>query len=197
MNKVELQERFARMWRRSREDSGKSQEYVAQKLGVSKRTVQNWESGMSSPTQEMAFEWFEVLGLQPLPYYLDLLYGKEEYVKPTDSDKEIEEALIKRIKASSPFEQRKLLFMLNADHGSSASGILEMITAHLHVPLKDRLNIAQSIILNYEIAQAQGKLICSKNILPNIELLKMSFENGKKAVINNLEKYTNTNCEKG
>lgn len=188
-----MQERFARMWRKSREDSGKSQEYVANKLGVSKRTVQNWESGISSPTQEFAFEWFDVLGLQPLPYYLELLYGKEEYVKPSSSDKEIEDALISRIKSCSASEQRKMLYMLNGQHGSSASGVLEMITAHLQVPLAYRLNIANSIILNYEMAESQGKLLNNGNILPNIDLLKLSFENCKNAVKSNKKGYTNAN----
>lgn len=197
MNKMELQERVAIMFRRSREDAGKSQEYVAQKLGVSKRTVQNWEGGLSSPNQEFTFEWFEVLGLQPLPYYLELLYGKDEYVKPTSTDKEIENALIDRIKSCSPSEQRKMLFMLSGDHGSSASGILEMVTAHLHVPLKDRLNVAQDVILNYEIAKAQNKLIRTDHILPNINILKMSFDNAYDAVINNLSKYSNTKCKEG
>lgn len=188
MNRLEINERFAFMWRKSREDAGKSQDYIAKALGVSKKTVQNWESGFSSPTQEKGFEWFDVLGLQPLPYYLELLYGNYQ---TSESDKTVEDALITFIKACTPEEKRKLLFILGATHGSSYAGIIEMLTAHLHVPLKDRLNVAHNILTNYEIASAQGTLISTEGVTPNIDLLNQSYENAKEAVKNNKNSYSN------
>lgn len=192
MNKINIRERAANIWRQSRTDAGKSQDYVAKKLRIAKRTVQNWENGISTPTLDKAVEWFEVIGLQPLPYFLNLLYGDFSVSNDTLTEKEIDELLIKRIKHCSLAAKKKLLFVLSNNHGSSVAGVIEMVTAHLHVPLKDRLNIAQDIILNYEIAESQGKLIQTDNVLPNIELLKLSFDNARNAVLNNKNEYTNT-----
>lgn len=190
MNKIKIKERAANIWRQSRLDAGKSQEYVAKKLCVAKRTVQNWENGISSPTLDKALEWFDILGLQPLPYFLNLLYDDFSAVDDDLTEKQVEDLLIKRVRNCSYAAKKKMLFILSNNHGSSVAGVLEMLTAHLHVPLKDRLNVAQNIILNYEIAKSQ-RLVKQSNVLPNIEILKMSFENAKTAVLNNENEYTN------
>ncbi len=70
MDRYDINERFAKMWRKSRNAAGKSQEFVAKSLGVNKKTVQNWEAGTSCPSQEKGFEWFQVLGIQPLPDHI-------------------------------------------------------------------------------------------------------------------------------
>lgn len=94
MERVELVERIAKIWHLSRIRAGKSQEYMAKALGVSKKTVQNWEAGTSSPSQATGFEWFKVLDIQPLPYYLCILYpDKFEDLSSHCSDKEVDEAL--------------------------------------------------------------------------------------------------------
>ena len=49
MNKAEFSDRLASVWLRSRGQAGKTQEYVAKSLGVSKKTVQNWEAGTAAP----------------------------------------------------------------------------------------------------------------------------------------------------
>lgn len=192
MNRVELSDRFAEMWKKSREDAGKSQDYMAKALGVSKKTIQNWESGFSSPSLQTGIEWFDILGLQPLPYYLGLLYGEIGDISPKNSDEEIETALITLIKSFSPSEKRKLLFIIDGKHGSSTAGIIEMICAHLHVPLKDRLNVCQNIMANYEIADAHGTIVRKENIQPSMEILQQAYENAKTSVKCHKDSYTLT-----
>ena len=95
MKKYDISERFAKMWRTSREAAGKSQDYMAKALGVSKKTVQNWENGTSCPSQQMGFEWFMVLGVQPMPYYLKLLYPYEfDRIEPGANKKDVGIALL-------------------------------------------------------------------------------------------------------
>lgn len=48
-NKSDRVKRFAQIWSLSRADTGKTQEYMANGLGVSKKTIQNWEKGASAP----------------------------------------------------------------------------------------------------------------------------------------------------
>lgn len=184
-------ERVGKLLLQARTDVGKSQEFVAKSLGVSRRTIQNWESGYFSPPLDKCIDFFVALGLQPLPYFLRFLNNEFAELSPKSADKMIESALIERIKMCSPNEQRKLLFLLYGNHGSSCHAIVEMITAHLHVPLKDRLNVAQNVILNYEISEKHKVLVRSEQILPDMDFLKRAFEDAKQSVIERKDAYAN------
>lgn len=189
MDNYILSERFAKMWTSSRIHAGKSQEYMARALGVSRKTIQNWESGESCPSQLMGFKWFTVLNLQPLPYYLELLYPLD-FGMEKRSDQDAEQQLLSLIKVMPADYQRKLLYLLNGEHGSSAVCVLDMITADLQTPLRDRLNVAANICTNYEIAQATGKIRNPNDIQPNMDLLRLGIQRGKEAVLNNKDEYT-------
>lgn len=187
MNRLELNERFAQMWRRSREDAGKSQEYMSKYLGVSRKTIQNWEDGTSSPNQLKALEWFEALNLQPLPYYLWALYPKKFNEL---NDAEIDKTLIDIVHGLPLDLKKKLLFMLAGNHGSSTVGMLELATAHLHVPLEKRINIAQVVATNYELAAHKKTLTCPDDVQPDLVTLNRSIELGTKAVLMDKNSYT-------
>lgn len=191
MDNYEISERFAEMWRKSRSDAGKSQEYMARALGVSKKTIQNWEDGTSSPSQLKGFEWFDVLGLQALPYYLRLLYPEQfNTITAESTDAEIEDAIITYVKAATPDLKRKLLYLLVGQHGSSATAIMEMMTAHLHTPLRSRLNVALSIKTNYEIAEKRGEIIRPDVVPADIEHLNFAIELAKEAIVRADESYS-------
>lgn len=190
-NRVDISARFAKMWRTSRESVGKSQDYMARALGVSKKTVQNWEAGTSCPSQEKGFAWFVILDLQPLPYYLRLLYPEEfDDLTPCSDDKAIEQALCTVIKDIPSEMKRKILYLLTGAHGSSPLAVMEVITAHLQTPLRDRLNVAQSIATNYEMAQSAGKVKRPDHIQPNMELISSGIQLGKEAVKAGKNSYT-------
>ena len=189
MNTLELNERFSAMYRKSREDAGRSQDYMARAMGVSKKTIQNWEDGTSSPNQTKSFEWFEILNIQPLPYYLEALYPGR-FDTNNNNDDEIMDSIIKLISALPSDAKRKLLFFLSGNHGSSTIGMLELATAHLHVPLDRRINIAQSVATNYELSEYQDCLVCPDQIRPNMTTLLNSIELGKRAVIKGEPSYT-------
>ena len=191
MDRFDINERFAKMWRKSRDEAGKSQEFMARSLGVSKKTVQNWEAGTSCPSQEKGFEWFQVLGIQPLPYYLELIYPDEFcQLSFDDSDQMIEDALITIIKNLPSGSKRKLLYLLYGNHGSSPLAMLELITAHLQTPLRARLNVAEIVRTNYEIADAMGILAQPDHIQPDVDVLNHAFLCGKDAVKQGLRAYT-------
>lgn len=187
MNKLDIADRFAEMWKTARNDAGKSQEWVAKALGVSKKTVQNWENGFSSPSQMKGFEFFSVLGLQPLPYYLRLLYPG----KNTGDDEDLINYLIGFVNSCTTEQKKKLLYWSFGEHGSSPFGVLEMITAHLQTPLRDRVSIAQTILNNYEFAEKEGTTVNkSAEVKPDIEILKTAIAKGKEAVLEGNSTYT-------
>ena len=191
-NRYDLTERFAAMFRRSREIGGKSQEYMAKALGVSKKTVQNWEQGLSCPSQITGLHWFKVLDLQPMPFYLNLIYPEVfTDLRRSEDDKRIEDAIALIVQGLPIESKKKLLYLLCGDHGSSVIGMIELINTHLQTPLRDRVSVAQSAATNYEIALACGKVRQPEHIQPNMELLYRSIGNGKQAVIDGHETYSN------
>lgn len=172
MTSVEISDRLAQMWRRSREDAGKSQEYMAKALGVSKKTIQNWEDGTSSPAHLKAFAWFDALGVPPLPYYLDLLYPDiMKRLEEDPTEEVITDTLVTAVKHLGFEQKKKLLYLFLGEHGSSVTGILELMTAHLQSPLRDRISIAHSVSNNYRLALQTGNVIRPDDIQPDLDLL--------------------------
>lgn len=188
MNQIELAERFANMWRQSRERAGKSQDYMAKALGVSKTTIQNWEAGTSCPNQLKGFEWFQALGLQALPYYLELFYPSESGDISSEEDEKIEEALIQYAKALRPSERKKLLFVVYGQHGSEFEELIELMVAYFHTPDENRITVAQNICTNFEIAEATGTTVAKDGIMPDLKLVK-------NAIIRKRNKILRTNVE--
>ncbi len=183
--------RFARIWSQSRAKGKKTQEFMAKGLGVSKKTVQNWEKGVTSPDLFSGSEWFRLLGLNPTPYYLSFLFPELfDNIHPSDEDEKLEQALILLIKNSTAAEKRELLYLMAGSHGSSWYSLLQMFTAHCHTNMRSRVNAARMILENYEMDQKAGTIVCPDNIRPDIELLKRAVDEGKKAVLNNKSGYT-------
>lgn len=181
--RIERAKRFSKIWWRSRADAGVSQEYVAIGVGVSRKTVQNWEKGISSPDLFQASEWFNVLGLNPLPYFLDYIFPENvEGIKPTDEDRQIEEALNHLISQLPNSGKRQLLYMLYGNHGSSPNAVLNLMNAHLQTPLKDRIVHAAMIVEDYEIENALGNLVNPGNVQPDTKMLRISMDNARATV---------------
>lgn len=181
--RIERAKRFSKIWWRSRADAGVSQEYVAIGVGVSRKTVQNWEKGISSPDLFQASEWFNVLGLNPLPYFLDFIFPQNvDGIKSKDEDKRIDEALKQLIEQLPAAGKRQLLYMLYGNHGSSPNAVLNLMNAHLQAPLKDRIVHAAMIVENYELEKMLGNLVCPSNIQPDIKMLRTSMENARTTV---------------
>ena len=196
-NKSDRVKRFAQIWSLSRADTGKTQEYMANGLGVSKKTIQNWDKGASAPDLFEGSEWFRVLGINPLPYYLAFLYPwMFDGIKPDDNDEEIEQALLFLVKNMTQLEKRQLLYLMAGRHGSPWYSLLQMFTAHCHSSLRSRVTAARTILENYEMDQVCGDLVCPDNVQPDMKMLHHAVEEGKQSVFNQLSGYTNIDISK-
>ena len=71
MTDVDRARAFGLMLERSRIDAGKSRKYMAQALGKSINTIQNWESGIGEPGYRTLEKWFDALGLELGRYLMD------------------------------------------------------------------------------------------------------------------------------
>lgn len=163
----------------------KSQEYMAMELGVSKRTVQNWEKGISSPTFFQSLEWFRILNTNPFPYYLALTYpDKLKGLKGSDSDDKINEAFDALVEALPINAKRALLYLFYGEHGSSPNAVIQMMLAHMHTPLQSRITQAMVTAHMYEMEKELGNLICKDNILPNMDTLNDAILKARIAALN-------------
>lgn len=190
MHDTGVVDRFATMWQKSRTDAGKSQEFIAKALGVSKSTVQNWEQGLSCPSQRQGFEWFKALGLPPMPYYLSLIYPEFESDLSVMNDEQIDAALLTLMKDLPTEVKKKILYIALGNHGSSPLAVLELMVAHLQLPLQARVSSAVALRTNYEVAEACHALVGTNEITPNIEVIEKAYAAAKKAVKERKTSYT-------
>ena len=178
---------IAEALRLTRNESGKSQEYMAFELGVTRKTILNW---VSEPTIGQAVTWFKLTGKSPIPYLLQHVFPQMEKISSKDSDEKILAALLELINELPPEGVRQLMYLFYGDHGSSPRAVLQMVTAHLQTPMKDRISHGQLIATNYEIAQRTGTLARPDHIQPDLSYLKSAIESGKTAVENNTKEYS-------
>ena len=156
----EREKRFARIWASSRSDAGKTQEFMANGLGVSRKTIQNWENGVTAPDLFMGSEWFHILGRNPLPYYLSFLFPDLfSSISPEDNDETIDEALMFLMKNMNGTEKRELLYLMAGQHGSPWYSLLQLFTAHCHTSLRARVAAARLILDSYELEEAADMLV--------------------------------------
>lgn len=189
-SRVERATRFSKIWWQSRADSGKSQEFMALGLGVSKKTIQNWEKGITSPDLFQSVEWFRLLGLNPLHYYLEFLYPEAFEPNHSETDRPIEEMLIQLIKQTSTLEKKQLLFLMTGQHGSSWYALLQLLTAHCHTSMQSRAAAARLILDNFDVEFNNNKLVCPNDVKPDIKVLQKAILQGKNAAKNNEQGYT-------
>lgn len=192
MDRIQRIQRFAEMHYNARCKADKSQEYMAMELGVAKKTIQNWEKGISSPSFFQSLEWFRALGINPMPYYVSLIYPSASVDVDSDTDdEEIDKAFNEMMKNIPRSGKRALLFLFYGKHGSSPNAIMNMMLAHLHTPMQSRVLHSRLISEAYEMDNELGNIVCPDNIRPNIDALNKAIDSAKNATINKQNSYNN------
>lgn len=194
-SRIEIVKRFSKIWWKSRADVGKSQEFMALGLGISKKTVQNWERGLSAPNLLQSVEWFRLLGLNPTRYYLEFLYPKLFDVNDLEDENKLDEILINLIKNASTVEKKELIYLMSGEYGGSWFAILQLITMYCQTSLQSRATVARLTLENYEIEEKTGKLINKDKVTPDLSLLKSAISQCKNAAQNGQSGYSTELCE--
>lgn len=185
----EDRKRLSRMLMLSRAESGISQEKVALELGIAKRTVQNWERGISAPTLPQAIQWFRVMKVAAMPYFLQFMFPEIEGINPKNNDEKIRTNLIKLIETLPPEGVRQLMYLFYGNHGSSPRAVLNMITAHLQTPLKDRYTHACMILSDYQLYNDKVETINPEHIQPDVKSLETAISKSRKSILQNKNNY--------
>lgn len=174
----------------SRKKAGKSQEFMAAEMDLSRRTIQNWEGGISAPTISQCLEWYEILDLSPLPYLFSYVHPIIETLKPKDDSDEIKAGLYELIETLPEEGLRQLFYILKGDHGSSPRGILNMVTAYLQTDMFSRVSICNLILTNYLLSAKKKTLTGSEDIQPNTDFIKFCIGKAEGAVEKNNDSYS-------
>lgn len=180
---------LARTLRETRMKKAFSQERVALEMGIARKTVQNWEKGISAPSIEQAIEWFRILEISPLPYLFQYVYPDMEKISASDDDKRIRVSLLTLLSELPPEGIRQLLYLFYGDHGSSPRAVLNLITAHLQTPIRDRVVASHIILKNYEMSQRRDENTSKDHIHPDVKLIRDAISRGEDAVLNDRETY--------
>lgn len=175
--------------KKSRQLAGKSQEYMSLEMEIARKTVQNWEKGVSRPTIDQALNWFKILNISPLPYLFQYVYPEMEGISSDHNIVELRKALRTLLEVLPDDGVRQLLYLFYGDHGSSPRAVLNMVTAHLQTEMKDRVSAGSLILKNYEIASKKGTITGENHVKPNVELLKKAIELGENAAVEDYGAY--------
>lgn len=182
---------LAKTLRETRTKQKRSQEYMALEMGIARKTVQNWEKGISAPSITQTMDWFRILQVSPLPYLFQYVYPEMENISSKDEDEKLRKSLLTLIEQLPPEGIRQLLYLFYGDHGSSPRAVLNMLTAHLQTPMRDRVTASSIILKNYQIAQKQNTITSNEHVQPDLSTLQKAIQKGENAAIEGSETYVN------
>lgn len=169
----------------ARIDGGKTQEQIAEIMGVSRSTIQNWEKGNSLPDLDEFGKLCEAAGVNPVPYVLQFYCPLEfEGITGRDEDLRIRNAL-KLLADNLPIRDcRGMLYVLYGNHGSSQTALIQMMIAHLQTPMANRVIDAKVVADHYEFAEKLGFIVNPENIQPDMNILRQAIKEATDAVFN-------------
>ena len=170
MDRASKAKRFAEIWLKSRAESGFSQERMAMELGVSKKTIQNWEKGLSFPNAFQVFEWFEVLNMNPIIYFL-------AYQHENDSD--TDKKFYNYMEVIRRENKKRIIQLYEAGHGEFWDICLQCSLIFSLIDEKTRMLIMLQLLHAFEVEDIQGD---TSNI--NIEVLENYLQKIKEETIN-------------
>lgn len=158
-----------------------SQEYMAQELEVSKKTVISWEKGLSEPTIDRCLEWFDVCDVNPMSAILDIVWP-DMPVKDTDT------AFEKLFSDLPQPMKQSLIFLFFGKHGSSPEALIQLLLAYLHTPLTARATQAITSANMYVLEKELGRDSCPDEIQPNIDVLTEAINEARHKILKAAEK---------
>ncbi len=184
-----VDKRVSHMLSTSRTAANKSQEYMSLELNVARKTVQNWEYGVTEPSVSQVISWFKALEVPPLPYILEYIFPELDGVSADDEDIRIHEAFTVLINELPNETVRQLLYLFYGKHGSSPRGIMNMITAHLQSPMRDRISHGRQIAQDYDLASRKDDITSPEHVQPDMDFLHSAISEGESAFLNDEKGY--------
>lgn len=188
-SRAERVKNFSNIFAESRHDRGVSQEYMAAELGVSRKTIQNWESGISFPNSFQVSEWFRVIGLSKTPYEYKYLNSEIRNNPNLTDEEKLELSFDNIMKELTIVQKRDILYLLTGTYQGDPHSLLQLFVAHAHLPMAYRFSIANQICETYKLCEHANMLRDTDYILPDIECLEKAIQAGRDAAIRGEDSY--------
>lgn len=165
-----------------RVEAGLSQREMAHLIGMTERTVQNWEKGQSSPDGDEIMDWFTACGASPLAAMQEMLHPELYRKQATDmTDEELDAAIAGFLDNSPRIVKEMILFIALGKHGSYPPAAIAEICANLHTPLQNKVSVCGQVLDNYNCAVATHTDPVPDDVHPPLDLLETSYKAGKEA----------------
>lgn len=172
---------------KARTNANYSQQEVADKLGVSRNTLANWEEGISSPSFDDIMDIFYAIGETPYPYLNEYLHPNSNVGNKSSYDERRKE--LHNIIDSMPNKMIDgLLFLCKGLYGS-VYAYIQLCVANAQTTLYDRQIVGKIIRNNYDMNKMRDTLLYTDEITPDLDAFDNALESGSKAVINGHQKY--------
>ncbi|MDY5327189.1 MAG: helix-turn-helix transcriptional regulator [Gemmiger sp.] len=182
-SKEQLRRKCAEMLKELRLESGLSKAAIAEKLWMDDHTWARYESGQSAPDVP-DFVWiYDQMGRDILGDLLRFLYPQcYEGLSPGSDITALREAISHFfLSVASDRTVREWAFLMFGGHGSNPGPQMQEFTMIDHLPMKDRVTIAQLVNTLWEMAQARGELVCCEHIMPDVEMFREGVLKGTDA----------------
>lgn len=170
-------------------DGDLSQEALAKQLRISRKTVQNWLDGTTTPNFAWILAWFDACCVN-VDTYVDMIQhpaAYEEKVVDINGDRQMLHHVIDTILSDQELRILKFLFM--GRHGGDSYAMLNELCAVSNLPLTDRVKLCGQVIDAYELAVAHDMVSCPEDVQPDMDTLNAAYESGKASAFDKLSYY--------
>lgn len=164
---------------------------MAEMIGVDLRTWDKYESGQTAPRVDEFISWFDLFSVDALTSVLEYLYPDVYTLTRDSSIDELRRAALHYIgNVASDRAVRKFDFLVFGEHGSNIGAQSEEFVMLDHLPMTMRLAVASLIDTLYETASANGLLVNTDRIMPDVETFRDGLRKGRAAVMDGKASYT-------
>lgn len=169
----------------ARTDSGKSRDYVAEKMGITYKTVWSWENSISEPQISQFFEFFNVIGIN-VKSYINKCLNYDDIRDYTSADEaQITADLHKEIDSYTYRRKSLLHFILLGSHGADMDAELNKEVAHLQTDWHGRVTNTVLELSNYRLGKSKKEF----PVYPNTELVHNASIQASKCIIEGRDGY--------
>lgn len=189
--KDELSIFYANVLFKSRKEKHKSRRYMADALGVSERSVRNWEYGLGAPSITDFTLWFETLGISMLQYLRKESRPEQEENQNSATMPEglVSLDLHRAIADMDEHSKRELHFLIYGNHGGDFSAYMDKCVTDLQSNMHERHVTTMIAVANYEYHKVNNTLRCPDEVQPDLARLKQASEMGRVASHNGESSY--------
>lgn len=179
-------QRIGLLMAQARASVGISQDQIAERMNVSRNTVNRWESGKTMPHLDQIFDYYDCAGVSIVPSLLMYLYP-DLYDGDLDQDESDRELLHRWVDNASPKEIEALAYLISCKWGGSFVALLQMMLAHAHCNMISRVSHAAIIRHSFDLECDTGKV--KDGILPDLEVLNTAYSHAKNSIVKRTESY--------